>query len=419
MKKLSLANYLLSCLVLLSFNLSAIEVSKETVNGEYHLAVPERGNSKVLMQYGKLGNKTVIAVAACQSCPPAVYSLQQEPSQTLATPVFMTAGLYLIPYDEQSFVLVQPDGLLGQKVWTKLGHVNLYSRSQETAASFDRRQIEKFAIGLSSKIMNQAVGEMNHSSGEYFLAVPQNHGGKRQQSYQISFNQAEPKSIQLKPCDRCPTQKYKLLPEESGVIGVDVYRHASSYYLFDLKDGVLIYTFANASGFGRTEWKSHSKYNVYSNNRAYIRQILQSKEKQQLIDETMQSYFAKTKTYFEQKAQAKKLKQDAARELPAQGLKNVSNSDLLSAANRWAKAWQWKEQLVDSYLTGSDWAITRNRLTGIITGKIIQGVVTMKHPDGRCRFQYVNYRMDYNGSQYQNLHVAGIGPIYDLSCDKL
>jgi hypothetical protein len=359
--------------VLFNYNVHALELTEASVNGEYYLGVPERGKSKVLMQYGQLGNKTVIAVAACQSCPPAVYSFQQEPSKTLGTPVFMTSGLYLIPLNENSFVLVQPDGLLGRKVWSKIGHANLYTRDQQAAANFDRASVEKFAIDLSHKIMNQEVGEMAHSGGEYFLAVPQKHGGKIQ----------------------------------------------SSYYLFDLKDGVLVYTFANASGFGRTEWSKHSKYNVYSNNQAYIRKILQSKQMQNTLDSMMGEYFAKAKSYFEQKALAEKSAKDAARELPKEGLVYSDKQQLLDAASRWAQAWSWKESLIKTYLTQSDWSITRNRLTGIITGKVIGGVVIMKHPDGRCRYQMLNYRQDYDGSSYTNLQVSGIGPIYDFACDKL
>ena len=101
----------------------------------------------------------------------------------------MTAGLYVFQYDNESFVIVQPDGMLGRKVWTKIGHANIYSKNPAKAKSVSRADIEKFAIDLSNKIMNQEVGEMAHSGGEYFLAVPQKHGGKIQSSYSIEFNE--------------------------------------------------------------------------------------------------------------------------------------------------------------------------------------------------------------------------------------
>jgi len=409
----------MTLLLLLSHEAVSRELNQQIVNGTYFLGIPERGKNQVLMQFGTLGNKTVIAVAACQKCQPAVYSLLPEETKTLGLPVFMTAGLYLIPYKDESFVLVQPDGLLGRKVWSKIGHANIYAKSEEAAKLVSRSDIEKFAIELSSKIMNQEVGALEHSSGKYFLAAPQEHMGKAQSSYDISFSSKGKKSITVKPCERCSEFIYQHLPEESGVIGIDVYLNSSSYYLFDLKDGVLIYTFANAAGFGKTLWTKHSNYNVYSNNQAYIRQILTSKEKQNTIDDMMKGFFMDVKEYFEQKAAEEKQKRDENRKLPNEGLIYSDKQELHDAAQAWASAWGWKETIVNSYLTQNDWSITRNRLTGVITGKIIAGVIVMKHPDGRCRYQVVNYRKDYDGSSYINLHVTGIGPIYDFACAKL
>lgn len=392
----------------------------EAVNGNYHLGTPERGAKQVILQYGKLGNKQVIAVAACKKCPPAVYSFQAEPSQTLGVPVFMTAGLYLIQYDDESFVLVQPDAELGRKVWSKIGHANIYSKNAGKAQSTARDKIETFAINLSRKIMNQEVGEMAHDSGTYHLAVPQKHLGRAQSSYEIKLVSEPKKKILITPCEKCGTDEYKHLPEESEIAGVDVYRHATSYYVFDLKDGVLISTFSNAGGLGKKEWGKNHHYNVLSNNRAYIRQILSSKQKQDLIDKMMADYFKSIKVEFEKRAEEERQQRVANRELPAAGMKDAElSSNALKAAKRWASAWNWKEQLEDTYFINNDWQIIRNPLTGVVTGRKISGIVTMKHPDGRCRFQYVGYRQDHDGAEFMNLHMTGVGPIYDLKCDKL
>ncbi len=397
----------------------ATDLSDE-VNGVYHLGTPERGAQKVMLQYGELNGKKVIAVAACKGCPPAVYSYQEEPSKELNTPVFMTAGLYLLPYNKDSFIIVQPDGLLGRKVWNKIGHANIYSKSPKIANSTQRPQIEQFAIALSKKIMSQEVGEIAHSSGTYYLAVPQNHLGKATSTYQIELITEPKKQINITPCERCTTNQFKHLSQESGIVGVDIYRHASSYYLFDLKDGVLIYTFANAGGLGKVEWGKSNQYNVYSNNQNYIRQILQSKQKQNIIDKLMAEYFKKIKQEFERMADEKNQQQIAQRELPKAGKQDGAlNSNALAAAKRWASAWAWKETLKSAYITSNDWSITRNPLTGNITGRNISGVVTMTHPDGRCRLQWATFREEFDGSNYMNFHMTGVGPIYDLKCDKL
>ena len=46
----------------------AAELTAESVKGIYHLGTPERGKSKVNIGFGTMGNKTVIAVAACKQC---------------------------------------------------------------------------------------------------------------------------------------------------------------------------------------------------------------------------------------------------------------------------------------------------------------------------------------------------------------
>lgn len=415
--------HILCLSVLFSSGLSSLFVNAEmteALNGTYYLGVPERGAKQVLLQYGQLGEKRVIAVAACQKCPPAVYSFQAEPSQVLGVPVFMTAGLYLIRFDQESFILVQSDGALGRKIWDKIGHTNIYSKNVSKTQSVSRSTIQAFAIDLSKRMMSQETGKMAHGAGKYHLAVPQNHMGQAQSSYHLELITEPKKLIKVKRCDKCGFDEYSYLPEESEIAGIGVYRHATSYYLFDLKDGVLISTFSNAGGLGKSEWGENHHYNVLSNNLAYIRQILSSKQKQDLIDKMMKDYFASIKAEFEKRAQQAHQQQVADRQLPGIGLKNTELSDrALKAAKRWAKAWNWQEKLKATYFVNDDWGIVRNPLTGVVTGRKISGIVTMKHPDGRCRFQYVGYRQDHDGSEFVNLHMTGVGPIYDLKCDKI
>ena len=116
----------------------------------------------------------------------------------------------------------------------------------------------------------------------------------------------------------------------------------------------------------------------------------------------------------------KNAKKVANRKLPKTGLvDNSQRKSALAAAKRWASAWNWKETIKDAYFTSADWTITRNRLTGVITGKVIRGYITMTHPDGRCRFQHVSFRQDFDGSKYMNFHMTGVGPIYDLKCGEI
>ena len=400
--------------------LSAGELTREAIKGTYFLGSPERGKTQVEMDFGNLGNKVVLAVG-CQGCPTATYSFLKEESTTLGVATFFnTIGLYVFQYDNNSWIVVQPDGQLGRKVWSKIGHANIYSKDANKAATVKRSDIEKFALELSNKIMNQEVGTMSHAGGTYHLAVPVQHLGRAQSTYQINFKTDAKKLVTIKPCDKCASDEYQYLPQESNIAGVDIYRHATSYYLFDLQDGVLISTFANASGLGKVLWGKGNNYNVLSNNKAYVRQILASKQKQDTIDKMIAEYFAMIKTEFEKRAEEQRQEKVANRDLPDQGMQDAEQQkQALDASIRWAKAWNWKETINAAYFTSSDWSITRNRLTGVITGKVSRGFITMKHPDGRCRFQYVSFRQDFDGASYMNFHMTGVGPIYDLRCEKI
>lgn len=409
-------------IALFSASLASADTSltEAQVNGVYHLGIPERGQKKVLMQYGQLGANKVIAVAACQGCPPAVYQYQEEPSKTLKTPIFMTAGLYLIRYDDDSFVLVQADKELGRAVWETIGHANVYSKKQSTANTLARPEIESFALNLSRSIMNQNVGALTHAEGVYHLAAPMTHRGNAQRQYQVRFGSDANKSIAIQPCSDCYEERYEWLPNESSIIGVDVYRYATGNYLFDLKDGVLAYTSLNGNDLGRSEWGEHSTFNVFSNNQAYIRKVLTSQSTQDSIESTLSTYFSEIKQVVEQQAKALAQTKTESRTLPAEGLQDATLGKLaFESAQRWAKDWDWKENLKSVYFTSADWSTQRHPLTGILTGRTIQGVITMSHPDGRCRFQYAGFRQDHDGQVFKNMHMTGVGPIYDILCERI
>lgn len=399
-----------------------VGINLERDKGVYELGTPERGKTKQFVEFGQMGNKQVMAAAACQQgCPAAVYGYQKELSATLKRAVFFNRmGLYVIRYDADSFIVVQPDAELGRKVWKNILHANIYSKNANTAKSVKRDEIVAFAKKLSNDIMNQETGEMAHGAGTYYLAVPQKHSGTPSSEYQIRFENGGHKSLVVKPCEKCSEDRYDILPEATAAAGVDVYQHSGSYYVFDIGDGVLVYTFANARGLGKRLWTKHSTYNVWSNNRAYIRQLLNSPAKQQAIDKAMATYFADVKQARDARLEAEQAAKTANRELPAEGMKNsTQQKQAFVAAKDWAKSWNWKETLKSAYFVSRDWKPAHNALTGLVVARNITGVVTMTHPDGRCRFQYMTFRQDYDGRDFVNLHATGVGPIYDIPCDKL
>lgn len=388
-------------------------------NGTYHLGTPERGTSQVLVQAGELNGKKVLAVAACRSCPPAVYSYLQEPSETLGLPIYSIAGLYVIQQDADTLVIVQPDAELGRQVWGRIGHANLYSRDAARAAAFDRTAVEGWAIALSERIMNQETGAMAHAAGRYFLAVPQQHMGQLQESYDIRFVENPRQQIVLTPCPGCTPTTYDYLPEASEATGVGVFGHAGGDNLFDLKDGVLVQVFSSG-GLGSRLLVETDYFNVLSNNRNYVRQIVSSQEQQKVLDDLLKGYFQQVKTVVDARLAEEQKTRVANQQLPQAGFSDTAlNQAALAAAQRWASAWQWPETLDRAFMVSADWSILRNPLSGVVTGRRMSGVVTMRHPDGRCRFQYVGFRQDHDGRDFVNLHMTGTGPIYDLPCERL
>lgn len=408
-------------LLTLSTRIQATEPLTESAKGIYFLGTPERGKTQKNLGVGDIKGTPVVGLTDCKKgCPVAVYQYQVKESQETDKTVYFGSGLYLIEYDAESFIVVMPTGKLGHKPWTSFRYANIYSKNAQTAKGTSKAEIENYAKQISAKLFDQPVGKMAHAGGNYFVAVPQAHLGKSRREYQINFKTEGKKQITVKPCDRCPVKTYELLPKETAIIGNDVYRFASSDYIFDLKDGVLVYTFSNNGGLGKREWGKSNHYNVYASNEKYIRQLITNKQKQKAIDETLAGYFHDIKAAFDKEAEEKRQQATENRTLPKAGYQNPTQQKAaIDASKRWASAWNWKETIQSAYFTSNNWRTTRNPLTGIITGRVIRGVVTMKHPDGRCRFQYTSYREDYDGTQYFNLNMTGVGPIYDIKCDKL
>ena len=282
--------------------LQATEITPESVKGIYHLGIPERGQQQVEIAYGDMKGKTVIAVAPCERCPPAVYSYLKRESRILDIPVFTTNGLYLFQYDNDSFVIVQPDSALGSKTWSKIDHANIYSKNIATAKSVSRDQIESFVTSLSKKVMGQDIGSMQHATGVYYLAMPVVHIGNAESQYNIELITSGEKEINIVPCSKCAVHRYQYLPKESAIADIAIYRYASGDYLFDIEGGVLVHVFANAEGLGKIEWGENSQYNVFSNNQAYIRHMVASAEKQTSIYKIIKGYFSAIKEAFDKRS---------------------------------------------------------------------------------------------------------------------
>jgi hypothetical protein len=63
-------------------------------------------------------------------------------------------------------------------------------------------------------------------------------------------------------------------------------------------------------------------------------------------------------------------------------------------------AGKWAQEVVYVYVTGTDWYTIRNSSTGLITGRSIRAVAVLKTTSGKCQWEEVSIKQDYNGAEY-------------------
>ena len=139
------------------------------------------------------------------------------------------------------------------------------------------------------------------------------------------------------------------------------------------------------------------------------------------MEGVLKGYAIKAKAAVDARYAREELERTANNELPAKGMVDSDlDQSALAAAQAWANSYSWKEQLEYVYITSRDWSILRNKLTGIQTGRRIQGVITMKRDDGLCSYQQAIFEQAYNGTGYQTTVMTGVVPGQNkLDCSKI
>lgn len=136
-------------------------VATTAINGSYQLLEAERSakgpTKEKAMEYGEVNGQKMLAILACEKgCVPAVYSYQEEASNQLGLPVFFNSfGIYMITYDEDSFVSCAPASPLGQSVWEKFSYANFYSKDAKKVSEMTKQKAIEYAIDVSQKMVNK------------------------------------------------------------------------------------------------------------------------------------------------------------------------------------------------------------------------------------------------------------------------
>jgi hypothetical protein len=100
--------------------------------------------------------------------------------------------------------------------------------------------------------------------------------------------------------------------------------------------------------------------------------------------------------------------------MPESAMKNPSLEKEIKAVLS-----DWEEKPLRVVITGSEWTINRNSVTGIIEFRSIWTAVAVKSPDGKCKIFYLSFRQDYNGKSYGKTRRWGVGDSEEISCDNV
>ena len=417
------------CSLLTVFAAQALELTPEKVNGIYLLAIPERSSAgqtqKLQVEFGEMNGQKIMATQACPRCPAAGYKLQNDATKELGRPVFFNSmGIYIIAYDENTFVSVMADGQLGKKAWSKIAYANVYSKQGTPTISLEAGK--QFVLAESKRLMTGegvAKFEVSGGSGTYFAAVRQTVGSKQYDQIKVELDDNKQIDLEGMNCRSCASDsnvsKYVYEAELSEAIGKPVYEMGHmGRFLIEQDKGVI---WVASAPLGKQLWQEHSSYNVLGQDKTAMRQISQDKAAQNKIEGILKGYATKAKAAVDARYAREDLERTANNALPAKGMKNDDlEQSTLTAAQAWANSYSWKEQLEYVYITSRDWSILRNKLTGIQTGRRIQGVITMKRDDGLCSYQQAIFEQAYNGTGYQATVMTGVVPGQNkLDCGKI
>lgn len=391
----------------------------------YHLLEAERSpkggtTNTIILEKGDNNGTKILVIAACESgCTPAMYTYQDEPSKTLGIKVyFTTAGIYVMQYDDNSWVSVMPDKQLGKAPFDKLMFSNFYSTDVAKVKGMTKAKAEAYAIEMSNKILAPSTSAPSDGgNGTYSAATPVKFSGAAYEEMEVTFEEGAGKTIEInlmKNGKAESTDTYMYMEDYSKLIGLDIYANSRSHlnqYLYVDKPGVLIWTQYKNGGLGNQLWEKYDYYNLFAMDKQLTRGLLNSESQQKELDDKVANW-SKTIKDSEDKKKASETKDKIANQrLPKEGLAdNALKTQTLDAAKAWATKWAWKETVTKGYFSGADWSIVRHRITGIILRREIRGVIVMTRPDGKCSFHHCVYGQEYDGNKYLSVYTAGITP---------
>ena len=389
---------------------------------KYHLLIASRdGKKEQLVQIGENKGTKLFLVASCNRCMPATYTHNKEASTMLGKPVYGKSGVYVLPYDENSYVLILPNVPLGESVWSSFTYMNFISKDKAKISKMTKKIIEKWAIDLSKKIRN---GEMNTTpisteNNEYYPGAKIGFSGnKKEHKVKIEYTK---KQLLIGSLLGNGNEDYYYLPKMSKALGIEIYQdngNLREYAIIESSLSVIWLKFASGNDLGKSEWEKYDKVNYFHKNKQVVRKLLVDEIGVSKLMGKIKNWCTEAIDFKKNEYTTKEENDIKNRRLPKRGVKNaILEAQALTAAKNWAKKYKWKETIKKAYFTSNDWSIYRHSVTGRQLGRRINGVIVMKRPDGKCSFHHAVFNQQYNGSGYQKVFTEGITPgINILKC---
>ena len=127
-----------------------------------HLLEPSRdGKKQQILQIGENNGVKLLAMASCKQCMPAVYTHNPEASKASGKTIYGTSGIYVIPYDDNSYVSVAPKTpvvAIGEGIWETFLYANFFSADKAKVVGMTKNKVEAWAINFSKQIMTGGFG---------------------------------------------------------------------------------------------------------------------------------------------------------------------------------------------------------------------------------------------------------------------
>jgi hypothetical protein len=157
-------------------------------------------------------------------------------------------------------------------------------------------------------------------------------------------------------------------------------------------------TCSNVSYKDQRNDKAKNKYVLLSKDKDRMDYLMSHPEELEILAEN--ATIARCKFANALRAEAKPMPTPSAMNTPQLA------ADATAVTKEFAKG-RWAQEVQYAFIIGKEWTTLRNPLTGIITGRIISGVVVMKEKDGSCKWEEISIRQNYDGKEYGKSYFGG------------